>query len=320
MNSIAKPLLTTLIVSYNTKELLDECLGALRAAQAAIGGGEVIVVDNASRDGSAEHLAEHAPEVTLIRSAQNVGFGRANNLALPAVRTPYLLLLNTDAFVPPQSLRLTLDYMAANPDCGILGVRLVGRDGALQPSCRYFPTAWNLFLTRTGLSKWLPGRLVDDMDWDHRTVRDCDWVPGCFYLVRSEVVGQVGLFDPRFFMYYEEVDHCLAAKRAGWRVAFYPHTEVVHIGGESARKDSAISTSGRQVEILQIESGLLYFRKNAGLAGLLRHVALETAADALLAFKSALRGRGAAARYHLRRIGALFGLAGRTGLGRRPTR
>jgi len=321
MNTNSEHALTTLLVSYNTKELLDECLACLRAAQQAIGGGNIIVVDNASRDGSAEYLEQTAPDVQLLRSPVNVGFGRANNLALPHVHTPYLLLLNTDAFVPPDALAKTLGYMREHPECGILGVRLIGRDGVLQPSCRYFPTPWNLFIARTGLSRWLPGRLVDDMDWAHDQVRECDWVPGCFYLMRTDLVRKIGLFDPLFFMYYEEVDNCLAARNAGARVVFYPHAEVVHIGGESARKDSAISSSGRQVEVLQLESGLLFFRKNNGLPGLLVQVALEWLGDLILVAKAVLKRRGwPAVRYHLNRMRAVGRLTLQTRFGLRATR
>jgi GT2 family glycosyltransferase len=139
--------------------------------------------------------------------------------------------------------------------------------------------------------------------------------------MRTEVVRQVGLFDPKFFMYYEEVDHCLAAKRAGWRVVFYPHTDVIHIGGESARKDGAISRSGRQVEVIQLESGLLYFRKHGGLPRLFWHLALEMLGDVYLALKAALKGRGrAAVGYHFKRIAALARLAGATRFGLQPTR
>ena len=326
MKSEATACLTTLIVSYNTRSLLDPCLQALAEAQAQaqdlFGANRVVIVDNASRDGSVEHLQLHHPEVQLIRSAQNVGFGRANNLALDGVDTPYVLLLNTDAFVAPEALRTTLDYMRSHPDCGILGVRLVGREGDLQPSCRYFPTPLNLFLIRTGLGRWFPSvRLVDDMTWDHATVRECDWVPGCFYLVRREVIDQVGLFDPRYFLYFEEVDHCLAAKRAGWKVVFHPGTTVVHIGGESARADGPISESGRQVEVLQIESALLYFRKNHGLAGLLMHLVLEQIADGLSACKAVLKGRGwSAVGFYLRRMASLGVLTLRTHAGARATR
>ncbi|POZ99712.1 glycosyltransferase family 2 protein, partial [Pseudomonas sp. MWU12-2312b] len=112
--------------------------------------------------------------------------------------------------------------------------------GDLQPSCRYFPTPLNVFMARTGLERFFPGvKKVDDMTWDHNSVRECDWVPGCYYLIRREVIDQVGLFDPRYFLYYEEVDHCKRVKQAGWKVVYYPHTTVVHIGGESAKSVDA---------------------------------------------------------------------------------
>ena len=228
------------------------------------------MVDNASRDGSVDILRTRYPNVELIENPTNVGFGRANNQALPRIRGRYVVLLNTDAFVAPDTLQKTVDFMEAHPRCGVLGVKLVGRDGALQPSCRYFPTPWNVFLARTGLKRFFPGtRLVDDMSWDHASVRECDWVPGCYYLVRREVIERVGLFDPRYFLYYEEVDHCRAVRRAGWSVMYYPFTKVVHTGGESAESEGPLTTCGRQIFAQQIESELLYFRKHYGRIGLL---------------------------------------------------
>jgi N-acetylglucosaminyl-diphospho-decaprenol L-rhamnosyltransferase len=180
--------------------------------------------------------------------------------------------------------------MDENPRCGILGVKLVGENGELQPCCRYFPTPWNVFLTRTGLDHIMPGaRLVDDMNWDHGSVRNCDWVPGCYYLVRREVIDRVGLFDPRFFLYFEEVDHCWAARDAGWTVTFYPFTSVIHIGGESAKTQGALSSAGQQISALQVESELLYYRKHFGFSGLLGAVFLVACSDFYLAAKGLLR-------------------------------
>src|SRR5581483_8078193 len=126
----------------------------------------------------------------------------ANNLALPRVRGRYLLLLNTDAFVSTETLSKTVEFMDAHPECGVLGVKLVGQDGSLQPSCRYFPTPWNVFLNSTGLKFFFPGaRLVDDPLWDPAVLSECDWVPGCYYLIRHDVTERIGLFDPRYFLY-----------------------------------------------------------------------------------------------------------------------
>jgi N-acetylglucosaminyl-diphospho-decaprenol L-rhamnosyltransferase len=318
----ATPVLTTVIVSYNTKALLDPCLEALKTSCEEVGRCDVILVDNASRDGSAEHVEKHYPEVRLIRSGGNLGFGRANNLALPHFEAPFMLLLNTDAFVERDSIGKALRFMQTTPECGILGVRLIGRNGDVQPSCRYFPTPLNVFLGRMGLGRRFPGvRLIDGAEWAPPETRECDWVPGCFYLIRREVIEQVGLFDPRYFLYYEEVDHCLAAQRAGWKIMFMPDTTVVHIGGESAKSDSKLTTGGRQIDRISMESAMLYFRKNFGLSTVLAHLGLELLADAVLATKAILKRRDwAASRQLSHRMRITLHLARVTRFGRVATR
>jgi N-acetylglucosaminyl-diphospho-decaprenol L-rhamnosyltransferase len=283
------PDISVVVVNYNTAHLFGELFAALEASRGALKL-QVIMVDNASRDGSVDILRTKYPNVKLIENPTNVGFGRANNQALPWIRGRYVLLLNTDAFMAPDTLKTTVDFMNAHPRCGVLGVKLVGRDGAMQPSCRYFPTPWNVFLARTGLKRFFPGtRLVDDMSWDHASVRECDWVPGCYYLMRREVIERVGLFDPRYFLYYEEVDHCRRVRQAGWSVNYYPFTQVVHIGGESAATEGPLTHAGRQISTLQIESQLLYFRKHYGVTGVLAAVFLATLADIVTACKGLVR-------------------------------
>lgn len=285
-------MLDILIVNYNTADLLGPMFAACEQAARGLQV-RYWVVDNASRDNSVAILRAQFPHVGLEVNAENVGFGRANNQLLKHAQGDYVLLLNTDAFVQPETLQCTLAYMDAHPRCGVLGVKLVGRDGALQPSCRYFPTPWNVFLARTGLGRFLPKtRMVDDMKWEHASVRECDWVPGCYYLVRRQVLDQLGLFDPRYFLYYEEVDHCKRVKEAGWQVVYYPHTSVVHIGGESAKSEGEISSTGRQLSALQIESEILYFRKFFGFLGVIRHLTFTTIGDFYLCFKDLLACRG----------------------------
>src|SRR5262245_48557194 len=280
------PDVSVVVVSYNTAHLLGDMFAALDAGRGALKL-QVIVIDNASRDGSVHILRTKYPEVELIENRTNVGFGRANNQALPSIRGRYVLLLNTDAFMASDTLQKTVSFMDAHPRCGVLGVKLVGRDGTLQPSCRYFPTPWNVFLARTGLKRFFPGaRLVDEMSWDHESIRECDWVPGCYYLVRREVIERIGLFDPRYFLYYEEVDHCRAVRQAGWTVVYCPFTEVVHIGGESAGSAEPLTSVSRQISRFQIESELLYFRKHYGVMVVLAAAFLATLADAITASKS----------------------------------
>jgi len=251
---------------------------------------ECIFVDNASKDDSVKMIQENFPHCRLIVNSENVGFGRANNHGLSYATGRFVLLLNTDAFVAPDTIQKTLSYMVDNPRTGVLGVRLEGSDGKLQPCARYFPTPLNQFMRRAGFDRWFKHvRMVDDMAWDHASVRRCDWVVGCYYLVRKELIDQIGLFDPRYFLYFEEVDHCFAAKKAGWDVVFFPHTTVVHLGGESAKSSGEITKSGRQLSALQVESELLYFRKNHGLGGLLLDVLLSVAVDALVTCKRLIK-------------------------------
>jgi N-acetylglucosaminyl-diphospho-decaprenol L-rhamnosyltransferase len=310
-----------IIVSYNTAYLLREAVGKVKSASHGLKV-ECIFVDNASSDESVVLIQREFPSDTLIINDTNVGFGRANNQALTVATGRYILLLNTDAFVASDTLTKTLAYMDTHPRCGILGVRLEGRDGALQPCARYFPTPFNQFLQRTGLHKVFRNvRLIDDMGWDHATERHCDWVVGCYYLVRKDVIDQVGLFDPRYFLYFEEVDHCFAAKNAGWEVVFYPHTTVVHLGGESAKSSGEITASGRQLSALQVESELLYFRKNHGLLGVCSDVLLSLGADFVHASKQFLKGRGVVgASAAWKHAVLLLKLCGQTRLGTRPTR
>lgn len=284
-------ILSVVLVSYNTAKMTIEALDSLFTSKTTFEL-EVIIIDNASSDNSVDLIKKHYPDLALIENKENVGFGRANNQALDVMTGDYLLLLNTDAFVKADTLQKTVDFMVNNPDCGLLGVRLVGRDGALQPSCRFFPTPFNLFANRMGLSRVFNNiQLVDDPKTNHNATQECDWVPGCYYLLRRKTIDEVGLFDPRYFMYSEEVDHCFAIKKAGWKVIYYSEVDVVHIGGESAKAISNISSVSRQVPHLQIESELLYFRKNHGLTGLFIHMFMANLADIIQSLKDILRLR-----------------------------
>jgi N-acetylglucosaminyl-diphospho-decaprenol L-rhamnosyltransferase len=282
-------LISVILVSYNTSEMSIEALNSLFSSVVNFDL-EVFIVDNASKDNSAEHIKKAYPNITLIENKANVGFGRANNQVLDLVKGDYVLLLNTDAFVQADTLQKSAHYMLIHPNCGVLGVKLLGRDGELQPSCRYFPTPFNLFASRVGLNRLLPNiKLVDDASWNPAITQTCDWVPGCYYLVRKEVIQQVGLFDPLYFLYCEEVDHCFATKKAGWDVTYLSDTSVVHIGGESAKSDHVIEYKNRQINTLRIESELLYFRKNHGLLGALSHIFFTHVADFYDLIKSCLR-------------------------------
>lgn len=261
--------ISILIVSFNTRDVLRECLlsvyreiGSLRA--------QVIVVDNASRDGSPEMIELEFPEVELIRSAINLGFGPANNLGIESAQGRYVVLLNSDAFLTEGSLRRSVVHMNNNPRAGLGGCRFIGRDGSWQPSSRMFPTVLGDLVVLSGLAARFPrsrffGRA--DRTWaDVMEPAEVDWVPGAYSIIRSDVLAVTGLFDPRFFLYYEEIDLCMRIKQKGYSVCYWPDVVVVHIGGESSRQMRSLemSQTGAQLILWRMRSMLLYYRKHHG--------------------------------------------------------
>jgi GT2 family glycosyltransferase len=270
-----------IIVSFNTRNVLRESLESIERERGNLRL-EIFVVDNNSRDGSVEMVQTEFPYVRVMRSQVNLGFGAANNLALELANGRYVVLLNSDAFLCPDSLKLSVEYMDRHPEVGLAGGRLVGRDFALQPSARMFPTILSDFLVLSGLAHRFPksrffGRF--DRTWaDPMQPAEVDWVPGAFSIVRSEVLQKVGFFDPDFFLYSEEVDLCRRIQGAGYKIMYWPDIVVIHIGGESSRylKPLEMSSAGAQLIRWRMRSTLLYYRKHHGAgawtAKMLEHV------------------------------------------------
>jgi GT2 family glycosyltransferase len=281
-----------ILVSFNTREVLRESLQSVEREKGNLRL-EIFVVDNDSRDGSVAMVEEEFPHVQLIRSSVNLGFGAANNVALEIAQGRYILLLNSDAFLCPDSLRLAVEYMDADPSVGLAGGRLVGRDHALQPSARMFPSILSDFLVLTGLAHKFPksrffGRF--DRTWaDPMQDAEVDWVPGAFSIIRSEALKKVGFFDPEFFLYSEEVDLCRRIQQAGYRIMYWPKIVVIHIGGESSRqiKTLEMSSAGAQLIRWRMRSTLLYYRKHHG-AGAWMAKMLELALYRLTALRNSL--------------------------------
>jgi hypothetical protein len=273
---------SVLVVSFNTRELLRDCLQSILAECARLPAGltaEVLVVDNASSDGSPEMVERefvalnsplHPNPVRLIRSEVNRGFAAADNLAMETARGRYLVLLNSDALLSRDALRHALQHMDANTTVGVGGARLVGPQGEWQPSARTFPTLWHVFVVLSGLAARYPRSRIFgafDRTWASPDLEaDVDWVPGAFSIVRREALAKTGLFDPRFFLYCEEVDLCRRIKASGFRVLYWPDVVVTHIGGESSRQLTTLkfSDSESQVVLWRMRATLLYFRKHHG--------------------------------------------------------
>jgi GT2 family glycosyltransferase len=230
------------------------------------------VVDNASVDGSAAMIKQEFPEALLMRSEVNLGFGRANNMGFQSARGRYIVLLNSDAFLTEGSLERSVAYMEATPRAGLGGGRLIGRDGSWQPSARMFPTVFSDLIVLSGLAARFPrSRLFGRFDRTWANPMDAahvDWVPGAFSILRAETLAAVGAFDPRFFLYYEEVDLCLRIKQKGYSICYWPDIVIVHIGGESSRqvRSLQLSRTGAQLTLWRMRSMLLYYRKHHGLS------------------------------------------------------
>ena len=258
-----------MIVSFNTREVLRECLAHVlrEAANLRV---EILIVDNHSSDGSPEMIEADFPQVRLFRSEVNLGFGSANNLALEQARGRYFVLLNSDAFLQEGALALAIGHMDRTPDCGLGGGQLIGRDGSWQPSARSFPSNLQDLIVTTGLAVKFPKSKFFghfDRTWaDRNEAAEVDWVPGAFSIVRPPVLAVTGLFDPAFFLYYEEVDLCLRIKQAGYSIWYWPDIVIVHIGGESSRQVKTLTYSAQaaQVAVWRMRSTLLYYRKHHG--------------------------------------------------------
>ena len=246
------PDLTIIIVNWNTRKLLADCLSSL-FAHTTTRNFDVIVVDNASIDGSANMCALSFPQVRVLQNSRNVGFGRANNLGVSASSAPLCWLLNSDTVVRPGCIDAICDAIAADESVAIVGCRLLNRDGTIQFSCMRFPSLALLALQESMLYRLLPSRyrlFIEPPLLHART--SCDWVYGAAMLVRKEAFERVGGFDPRIWMYGEEMDLCSRLRQAGWGIMFEPAAAVVHYGEGSWRGDAARP-------ILLRQRGLLHF-------------------------------------------------------------
>jgi GT2 family glycosyltransferase len=231
--------LSVTICSWNTRDDLRDCLRSLREA-AGEARFEVIVVDNASADGSPEMVEAEFPEVVLLRQTANLGFTGGQNLAIARRRGRDAFLLNSDAMVTPGAIASLFSYARANPDIGAIGPKVLNPDGSLQYSCRRFPNPLAALFRNTPLGRWFPNnRFTRDylmQDWDHMTPREVDWVSGAALYATKEFIARVGLLDEGFFMFCEDVDWCKRCHEAGMKVVYLPQAVVIHAIGRSTDK------------------------------------------------------------------------------------
>jgi hypothetical protein len=227
------------VVNLNTRDHLHACLDSIVAGTPA----EVILVDNASVDGSVETVRAAYRDVTIIANAENRGYAAAANQAIAASTAPHVLLLNADTRLRPGAIDALTAHLDQNPDAAIVGPRLVNPDGVQQPSCFDFRGPRHMFFELTffgRLARFVPGlrSAYHPAYWPDGPGR-MPWVLGAALAMRRDALASVGGFDESFFLYYEEVDLCYRLAAAGWEVHFTPLAEVIHVGGASSRQRPA---------------------------------------------------------------------------------
>lgn len=231
--------ITVVIVNWNSGTQLKDCVGSIQQHGGAFIA-QTVVVDNGSVDGSAESV-EQMRDVTLMRANANIGFGSASNLGAKAANTDYLLFLNPDAFLYPDSLSKVMAFMTreANQHTGICGIQLIDEHGHVARSCARFPSAKEFIAHATGMSRLLRTKGVAMVDWDHGSTREVDHVIGAFFLVRRATFDAVGGFDERFFLYLEDLDFSRRAKQLGWNSMYFSEAQAFHAGGGTSRQIKA---------------------------------------------------------------------------------
>lgn len=227
------------VVNWNTRDILRDCLHSVYEQTKDVSF-EVIVVDNASTDGSGVMVKSQFPTGVLMENTKNVGFAEANNQAIKVAGGRYVLLLNSDTLVLDNAIAKTIKFADEHPDAAVAGCRVLNADKTIQRSCFMYPSILNMFLAATYLYKIFPksGFLGREWMtwWDYNDVREVDVVAGCFMLVRREAVQQVGMLDNRYFFYCEETDWCYRFKKSGWKIMFAPDSQIIHYGGQTTRQ------------------------------------------------------------------------------------
>jgi GT2 family glycosyltransferase len=231
---------SVIIVNWNTRQLLENCLDSLPASCASHRY-EIIVVDNNSTDGSQEMIRQKFPAVKLICNSSNAGFARANNQGIRASNGRYVSLVNSDVKVLPGCHDQLVEFMDAMPQAGIAGPRVLNGDLTMQSSCRRFPGLWNNICDAFAFRRFFPDSAFfageHMLYFKHDRMIFPDVLVGCFLFARRQAIDEFGFLDENFFMYGEDVDWCLRCWKSGWKIAFYPGAEAIHYRGGSSNAD-----------------------------------------------------------------------------------
>jgi GT2 family glycosyltransferase len=253
------PELSILIVNWNGKALLRNCLESLLKESSELDA-EIIVVDNGSSDGSPEMVKEFFKEVKLICNRENVGFARGNNIGLKECRGELICLVNSDVEAVRGSIQCMVPYMREHPEVGMMGPKVIDPASRIMPNYREFPSLWNFFCRALALDKIFPpnrtfgGYLMNYFDGTH--MRKVDVIVGTFWLLRRKALDEAGWLDEDFFLYGEDIDLCKRLKESGWDILYFPEAEIMHHGGGSSQSDPI------RFFIEQQRSNYLYWRKH----------------------------------------------------------
>lgn len=231
---------SVVIISWNMKPMLRDLLFSIYERSEGVRY-EVIVVDNASADGTAEMVTAEFPNVRLVRNTENRGVAPARNQAYKLATARYIMSIDADMLLTENSLKKLTEFMDAHPEVGLCGAKLVSPTGELQPSCRRFPTPFTQLLRR--LPQIRPIRSIPALryhemrDWDRREIREVDYVIGACQFIRRRAMEKVGMLDEAIFYGPEDVDYCLRMKRAGWKVYYFPHTSIIHYEQRATKRN-----------------------------------------------------------------------------------
>lgn len=252
--------LSIIIVNWNTKDLLRDCLDSIYKETKNINF-ETFVVDNASQDKSAQMVRKNFPQVRLIQNQKNVGFSCANNQAVKLAKGKYILVLNSDTIILERALERAVQIINGRPEIGILAPKTLNKDGSIQKTIRSDPKLLTQLFFPTKIKKIFPHwkalkeYYCDDFDYEKES--EIKQAQGSFLLIKRGIIEKIGLFDEKFFIWFEEVDFCLRARKASFKILYSPDLKIIHYGGESF---SQINTIKKQV--LYSRSLLYYFYKN----------------------------------------------------------
>lgn len=265
------------IVNDNNCKLLEECLSSIFENTQGIEF-RVSVIDNASEDESVKMVKKKFPQVNLIENRIKKGFSENHNQVLKNSEARYVLLLNDDTKILQNAFLEMVKFMDAHPEAGIVGCKILNSSGVLQYSARRFPSKDPKILLAGVLHNTFLGKLFPNnpftrqyllTDWDHQDIREVDWVSGCCMMIRREVFEKIGYLDEEFKMYVEDVDICYRAYRSGYKVYYFPHSQIIHYGGASTSRNPT------KMIIEHHKSMYKFYRKHYMVRGRLKFVVIS---------------------------------------------